>query len=432
MNYRYNRRPPKRRITGRFYAFLTALLMLVVALCVFINVRSRPQLQTYNNPVYDPQNATVQTAPPVNETPVVQSDPVQSSAVQVENPTEPPVVEQTQTEPEQTAQTQDPGDETVSEPSDEDLLPDEGAGIGVGDDIELEPLPAEDFTVVENLKARTDLPKEWTNILLLGSDSRDMKKTKKTRCDSIIIASINGQTGQMKMTSIMRDLVIEIPGHGMQKINACTYYGGPEMMMQVINTNFGLNITQYAVVNFGNMAKIIDVVDGVFVDVTKKELEQINRYMGNIAMYTMTQEYYLAHKEEWKLKTYGNNQRLTGIQAVTYARIRHIDSDYQRTQRQRNVINALMTRVKDANPIQLMQIGTEAIKLVSTNVSITSAVGYAMSVLGCKLEKKDRIKEWRIPSTDYCTAKNGPQGSGFYDVNYEEVKNRVYKFIYQT
>ncbi len=412
MNYRYNRRPPKRRITGRFYAFLTVVLMLVVALCVFINVRSNPPLKTYNNPVYDPQAATVVTAPPVSEAPVVLSDPATGGTVRAETPTEP-----------QDIAAEDTSAETAG---------DEAAALSVEDDIELEPLPAEDFTFVENVQARTDLPAEWTNILLLGSDSRNMDKITKTRCDTIMIVSINGSTGQLKMTSIMRDMIIEIPGHGMQKINAATYYGGPEMMMQVLNTNLGLNITQYAVVNFGNMAKIIDIVGGVYVDITEPEMNQINTYMGDIAQYTdITKAEFLAHKDEWKLKSFGKKKLLTGIQAVTYARIRHIDSDYQRTQRQRNVINGIMAQVRNANLVQLMQVGTEAIKLVKTNVSITTAVGYAWSVLGCKLEK-DKVKEWRIPSGELGKSKNGPQGQGIYDMDYVEQAARVHKYIYEA
>lgn len=154
-----------------------------------------------------------------------------------------------------------------------------------------------------DLKERADLPAEWRNILLLGSDSRDMEKI--SLFDTIIIASINVTTGELKLTSILRDTVVPITGRGLLRINTAAYYGGPSLMMQVINENFGMNITEYVLVNFAGMAKAIDALGGISLDINQKEMTEINRHMGEIAMYTMDKADYLKERDGMKLKAPG-------------------------------------------------------------------------------------------------------------------------------
>lgn len=414
----YNRRRPKRRITGRFFAFLTCLLVLVVMLGVFLKERNQSNtLESYQPQLKTTADSTVSTAqqtiqPQEN---MIPSDPMvtQNSQVQqFENPVQQQQVEQSPTQSEVP----------------EELTPENGYtdinDMSLGDDLAMnEPLEQQD--VVNDLKARTDLPPEWKNYLLLGSDTRNMKKL--SRCDTIIIASINTVTGKIKLTSVMRDMVIEIPGHGQQKVNAATYYGGAKLMMQVLNENLGLNITEYAVVNFAGMSHIIDILGGIYVDITKEELPLINNHIGEIAMYTMEKQDYLNQREQLHLQTFGSDMLLNGMHAVTYARIREIGSDYARTDRQKAVLNGILKRIKGAGLGQLTQIATNMWQYFDTNINMFNAIGVAKSVLGSGL---DKTEDWRIPGPETSKTKNGKLGQGFYDVDYPEITQRIHNFIY--
>lgn len=410
VNYRYSGRPPKRRITGRFYAFLTVLMVLVVLLFVMISSKMRAPQANANAPVYDPNSAVVQTAPPA-----VVVQPTESAQVVASDPNA----------QSRSADTQQPADTLSADASDQGQ-----PGVQIGDGIEGEANRQQDAALIERAKARTDLPEEWVNILLLGSDSRDMSKIVRTRCDTIMIVSVNKATGQLKMCSIMRDTMIEVPDKGMVKINSVPEIGGMQLMISLINENFGLNITDYAIVNFAGMANIVDILDGVYLDIDKDEAKEINTHMGEIAVFTMSQEEYLSHREEWKIKNWGKDSKLSGIQAVTYARIRVIDSDHNRTLRQRKLIMAIMERVKGAGLIKLSQTVFEALNHVETTVSFDRAFALGMAVLNCKLET-GKVKDWRIP-TDGKHAKyekrNGSEA--FYDVDYPLLTELMYKFIY--
>ncbi len=403
MDYRYRRRP-KRRVTGRFYAFLTVLLIVCVGFGVFLKERgsaSQPPTSLEPKPIYDYTQLATQT-------PAVQ--PTAAPAPETKTMTLQTTPPEATPDPQGGAQP----DQTLPPEGDGFILPEEDLPV----------LAPQDVVVVDSVHARTDLPQEWRNILLLGSDARNLKKM--DRCDTIIIASINTNTGKIKLTSIMRDTIVNIPKHGQQKINACTYYGGPELAMQVVNDSFGMNITEYVLVNFGSMAKVIDILDGVLVDISKEEKDVINRHIGEVAKYIMDQDYYKAHKEELQLQNHGKSMRLSGIQAVTYARIRELDSDYERTTRQKRVLSGIMARVKGADLGQMMQLATSMWGNFDTNCNMLNSVQLAFSVM----QKGGEMKDWRLPGKDTYSSKTGKQGAGFYDVDYAENTLRLHEFIY--
>ena len=223
-----NRRRPKKRITGRFYAFLTAIVVLVVMLTV---VLTRPR-------------GTVAADNPVLPTPA----------------------------PASTTDEWTEADEPTPEPgaSNESMSIDEL----IESDPDLAPLEGDDKVKVNDLSITEGLPGEWTNILLLGSDTRNIKKVSRT--DTMMIASINTNDGRIKLISILRDTVVPIPGHGDKKLNSASYYGGPELTMKVVNECFKMNISKYVLVNFGGFKEVIDTLGGIQLDVTEAEMEQIN------------------------------------------------------------------------------------------------------------------------------------------------------------
>ena len=129
-----------------------------------------------------------------------------------------------------------------------------------------------------DLSITEGLSKSWLNILLLGTDSRGT--TKYLRTDTMVILSVNEGTGAVKLTSLMRDIWVEIPEYGGQKLNAACVYGGPELTVKMINEYFGLNIRDYALVNMKCLVEIVDSLGGIQLDVSPAEAEAINKLIA--------------------------------------------------------------------------------------------------------------------------------------------------------
>jgi len=252
-----------------------------------------------------------------------------------------------------------------------------GRDIGPGD------VPQPD---VGDLSQTAGLDGAWTNILLLGRDSRDTADSGLT--DTMIVLSVNSGSGRIKMTSLMRDTMVPIAGRGTHKLNAAHAYGGPNLAMKTVNQAFGLNISHYASVDFISFPQIIDSIGGIELDVSEAELPHIN---SNINM----------QKKIWKdqgidtspLETFGKNTHLTGLQALAFSRIRKLDSDYQRASRQRAVLDAMLKKVRSTtNPLTLGATVMSLIKYVDTNVGMIDMTRYAAAALATS-----KIEEYRVP-----------------------------------
>ncbi len=171
------------------------------------------------------------------------------------------------------------------------------------------------------------------NIALYGVDSRNQDY--KGRSDAIILLSLNGNTGRIKLVSIARDSYVSVPGHYDTKINHAYAYGGPELAIQTLNENFGLDVTDYVTVNFDSLADIIDEMGGIDLEVSEAERQQINAYLLRGEPLRQTG---MVH--------------LNGPQAVSYSRIRKIDSDSKRAERQRRVLTCLFEKALEIKPVQ--------------------------------------------------------------------------------
>lgn len=186
------------------------------------------------------------------------------------------------------------------------------------------------------------------NILLIGVD--DKKGGTVSRSDTMILVSIDKKHSQIKMTSFMRDTYVTIPGHGEDKMNAACVYGGPQLVMETIEYNFGIDVDNYVLVDFNAFKDVIDSLGGVTVKVEKREAEYINR--------TSKQNI-----------DYGDSVTLNGEEALVYVRIRYLDSDFYRTQRQRKVISAILSQVKKSNPLELIDTGKTVLSYVETDMN---------------------------------------------------------------
>lgn len=233
-----------------------------------------------------------------------------------------------------------------------------------------------------SLIAQNDLDdsnmKNYTNIILFGVDSRSNELEKKTRTDSIMIASIHKKTKKVKLISIYRDTYVQIEGHGYTKLNHAYAYGGPELAISTINKNFDLNIKDFVTVNFSALSNVIDALGGVEIDITEEELKYVNAYTRDVARINGTECVYL--------QTAGT-QTLSGTQATGYCRVRYTSGgDYTRAQRQRTVVNQILKKAKSSNPKTLYSIMNETLPQVYTSLSSTKILGLASNVFFYKMD----------------------------------------------
>lgn len=194
----------------------------------------------------------------------------------------------------------------------------------------------------KDLSINQNLPNDWFNVLLLGTDARDSGMSY-GRTDTIIIASINATTGEIKLTSIGRDLYVEIPGATSNRINAASAYGGWELTVKTINHVFEMNITDYVVVNFTGLASIVDYFGGVDLYLQGEEYWYINDLVATSQDY----EGFAKSSARQTLTAADSDTivHLDGLQALSYSRIRKLDNDLQRGSRQRILLQALLDKI---------------------------------------------------------------------------------------
>ena len=196
---------------------------------------------------------------------------------------------------------------------------------------------------------------EYRNIALLGIDTRDDTFTG-SRSDCIIIVSINNNTKDVKLLSVYRDTYLDIDGHGLDKVTHAYAYGGPRLTLSTLNRNLDLNISEFVTVNFETVRTVVNAIGGVDITVTAAEASQVSGLSG-AGTYT-----------------------LDGAQALAYSRIRKIDTDYQRTERMRTVIEAVFTKVKSLGVSELSDFVDTILPLISTNLSSNEIISMIPSV----------------------------------------------------
>lgn len=256
---------------------------------------------------------------------------------------------------------------------------------------------------------------DWHNILLLGTDVRDTDEY--GRSDSMIVLSVNLATREAKLTSFMRDIWVKIPGVKKEnKLNTACVYGGPELTMKTLNQYFGLDLEYYAMVNLNCMADIIDILGGLRLDVTEAERKALNKGLFDLSSRSGME----------KLEKSGKQVLLNGNQAVAYARIRQIDSDYKRTERQRVVLTAIAKRLQAEDPLTIMSVVTAMTQYVKTNLTFQQMT--ALAAVGFQINT-NAIQQLRIPADN--TYKDGMYGKVWcIRPDFEKNKAIVRKFIY--
>lgn len=262
-----------------------------------------------------------------------------------------------------------------------------------------------------------------TNILVLGVDARSAA-TKRSRSDVIIILSINENSKKIVLSSIMRDTYVAIPGRtGNDKINAASAYGGPALTVETVEGAFGIKIDHFVLVNFYSFMDIVDALGGVEVEINKSERDVLNDYVEEINRVN-------GHApDNGKLYTTGDSVLLTGKQAMGYVRNRYSgNGDYERTARQREVLEKVIVKARQANYSTLLSIVDKVASNVSTDYSMTEITKLAMNA--ANYTDYD-ISQVRVPV-------EGSYWGGIYkgiwilDIDFEANRQALYEAIFDN
>lgn len=227
---------------------------------------------------------------------------------------------------------------------------------------------------------------EIINIMLIGQDRRSGQG--RQRSDAMILCSLNKTTKVLTMTSFLRDTYVQIPGHKNNRINASYQFGGMELLDECIELNFGVHVDANVEVDFNGFISLIDMMGGVTIDLTSSEAKYLNN-RGNWGAGNVTES-----GEEWNLKA-GKN-KLTGTQALAYSRIRAIGMDFERTERQRKVITAVLNQVKSLSLLELNGLLTHGLSLITTDMTNAEITGYVLEVFPMLMDLE--IRSQRVPA----------------------------------
>ena len=216
----------------------------------------------------------------------------------------------------------------------------------------------------------------YTNIALFGTDSREgaAENGEPVRSDTIIVASLNNETKEVKLVSVYRDTMLEQEGQHYDKANVAYAQGGPEEAVNMLNRNLDLDIEDYVSVNFLAMADVVDALDGVDIELTDEEVVHMNNYCVETS--EVTGKSYERIEPE-----VGGTYHLNGVQAVSYARIRYTaGGDFTRTERQRLLIEKVVEKAKDAGIVKINEIIDAVLPEVSTSLSASEILQMAVGV----------------------------------------------------
>ena len=226
----------------------------------------------------------------------------------------------------------------------------------------------------EDIKEETvEQMKGYTNIAIFGLDTRGASSYKDGNSDTIIIASINNDTNEVRLISVYRDTYLSLGNGVYDKANSAYNRGGASAAVQMLNANLDLNITEYICVNWSALIEAIDALGGVDIEVNKQEIDYINGYLNEIDQ--------VLNIHTPRITSGPGKLRLTGAQATAYCRIRYTaGSDFLRTSRQRVVLQAMLDKVKTSDLTALTNIATAVFDDIHTSLSMTEILGLGRNV----------------------------------------------------
>lgn len=230
------------------------------------------------------------------------------------------------------------------------------------------------------------------NILITGEDRRPGEG--RQRSDSMILCSFNTKKNTFTMISFLRDTYVAIPGYWHEKLNAAYQFGGANTLNETLAANFGIHVDANVMVDFESFVGVIDLLGGVDINLTQAEANYLNG----------------AHSD-WHLKP--GMQRLTGEKALAYSRIRQIDADAVRAQRQRTVITSLINRYKSKSLPEMLSLTTQILEqgFLKTNMSSDEIISYvtqlfpmftSATINNQQIPKYGTYQEMSVGDLNYC------------------------------
>ncbi len=230
----------------------------------------------------------------------------------------------------------------------------------------------EDKLSINELDEKTkDILDGYTNIALFGLDNRSNGSYKSGNSDSIMIASINNKTKEVKLVSLYRDSYLNVYDDSFQKCNAAYAKGGPEYAIAMMNKNLDMDIKDYVAVDFNALSEVVDLLGGVELEITDKEAESMKVYIDEMKEVTGKKSTYVS----------AGTHNLDGIQATAYCRVRNtVGDDFKRAQRQRTVLSLMFEKAKKADIFTINKIIDAVMDDISTSFSSTDILGLATGI----------------------------------------------------
>jgi LCP family protein required for cell wall assembly len=261
----------------------------------------------------------------------------------------------------------------------------------------------------------------YVNILLLGIDTRD-QSTDTGRSDSMMILTLDKAHKKIKITSLMRDMLMNNVGSKAQdKLTHAYAYGGPQLSLKVVNENLNMNIKDFVKVDFTHFDKIVDAVGGVDINVSDAEVKVLNGYISEVAKLEKVTPPYLTH---------GGMQHLNGIQALGYARIRYVgNGDFERTERQRTVLTQVFNKISSMSLPEASTTLDTILADVETSLTKTDILADTSYVL---MNNINTMEQFRIPDDKPGYSTNRMINGVFYlDWNREGNIADLHQFIFE-
>lgn len=280
-------------------------------------------------------------------------------------------------------------------------------------------IPEEDIVINQTVKeyAATNM-KGYRNVALFGVDSTSGQLTKGTRSDSIMIASVNQDTGECRLVSVYRDTYLNRGNDTYNKCNSAYANGGAEQAINMLNMNLDLNITDFVTVGFKGVTDTVNALGGVMIDVDQAELQHINSYQR-----TMADELNYEYVEV----TNTGYQRLNGLQATAYCRIRYTaGDDFRRAERQREVLMAILVEAKSATPAELNQIASDIFGSISTSLDLDEIISLLSDIAQYEVTDNGGFPEESMRATGVI----GKSGSCVVPVDLEQNVIWLHEFLF--
>lgn len=257
------------------------------------------------------------------------------------------------------------------------------------------------------------------NIALFGIDKRSNEKV--GRSDTVMVLSLDGVHKKIKLTSILRDSRVNIDGHGKDKLCHAYAYDGPRLAVKTLNKNYNLDIMNYVTVDFSQMVNVINAVGGVDIELSREEVKAANGLIASTKELASGGIPYF--KEQTKV------MYLNGAQAVAYARIRKIDSETKRAERQQKVMHALLEKVEKMSVVEYPKFIKQVLPLVQTSLSYNDILGF----IPFMASGKPAMETYKVPDANDPKVKGGLiDGTWYWSYDLSDYAKKLHNFIYNS